>query len=221
MLQQRNFNPWEGGEGKVAQQFLIYHREMALALIAKGDFVSAIKMLENCEVYPDNLGEGKIATIPENDIYYLKGLVHETIDHEKAMQYFRKATEGNIEPRPAMFYNDAPPDRLLYRALAWAKLGNKEKSISLLNELIDYGNAHLEEEVSIDYFAVSYPDMSVFDADLFTLNKIHCLYMIGLGYSGLGEDATGWFNKILELDVSHQEAILYKKRKKLLSITKD
>ena len=39
----------------------------------------------------------------------------------------------------------------------------------------------------MDYFAVSLPDFLVFEDDLDRRNRIHCHYMMALGYLGLGE----------------------------------
>ena len=49
----------------------------------------------------------------------------------------------------------------------------------------------MHDEVKIDYFAVSLPDLVIFDDDLNKRNKIHCLYMEGLGYLGFATGATG------------------------------
>jgi hypothetical protein len=64
----------------------------------------------------------------------------------------------------------------------------------------------------MDYFAVSMPDMSVFDADMDMKNKVHCYYLMGLGNLGLGrrDEAAAWFSKALDLDKNHQLAALYK-----------
>ena len=65
----------------------------------------------------------------------------------------------------------------------------------------------------MDYFAVSMPDMSVFDADMDVKNKVHCYYLMGLGNLGLGrrDEAVEFFDKALELDNNHQLAALYKR----------
>ena len=52
------------------------------------------------------------------------------------------------------------------------------------NKLINYGEEHLFDNVKIDYFAVSLPNLLIFDQDLSKLNSINCYYLIGLGYLG-------------------------------------
>jgi glutaminase len=62
----------------------------------------------------------------------------------------------------------------------------------------------------MDYFAVSLPDFLVFDEDLSRRNRLHCHYMMALGYLGLGNDAAvQQLAEVLALDVNHQGATLH------------
>ena len=56
----------------------------------------------------------------------------------------------------------------------------------------------------MDYFAVSLPDLLIWEDSLDTKNRIHCLYMLALGYYGLGdtEHAERYLNDID--DINHQ-----------------
>jgi hypothetical protein len=72
-------------------------------------------------------------------------------------------------------------------------------------KLIDYGQMHRNDAVTLDYFAVSLPDLLIFDSDLNMLNRIHCLYVIALGFLGLEDyqKAEDFFRQLLALDCSH------------------
>ena len=115
----------------------------------------------------------------------------------------------------AIFYNDPQPDKIFYQGLAWIKLGKRSKANEIFKRLINFGTQYMDDKISIDYFAVSLPDLLVFDADLNLLNKIHCLYLAGLGSLGLGKENTGeaanYFNEVLALNKSHQGALIHKK----------
>ena len=76
---------------------------------------------------------------------------------------------------------------------------------------MDFGEHHVNDKFVMDYFAVSMPDMSVFDADMDAKNKVHCYYLMGLANMGIGDSkrAAGWFEKALLLDKNHQLAALY------------
>ena len=212
LISGRKFHPWEGGEGKVVGQFLLSHIELAKREILNGNFEGAIILLESVNIYPENLGEGKLYGTPVNDIQYLLGCAYEGLNQkDKALAAFKNATIGNDHPVQAIYYNDPQPDKILYQALAWVKLGNREKANLLLERFISFGKAHIDDNVKIEYFAVSLPDMLVFEADVKKLNRIFCLYLIGLGYLGLGEQQLGtdYLKDVLDLDHNHQGAAVH------------
>ncbi len=214
LLAQRKFHPWEGGEGKVVAQYLTAKLELAKLALNNGDCAKALGYLDATDQYPYNLGEGKLYGTQENDIFYLKGLVYEELgDLAKANYFFEQATVGISEPVQAIFYNDPQPDKILYQGLAWLKLGKREKANSIFNRLVQFGQEHLFDEIRIDYFAVSLPDLLVFDVDLNEKNRIHCFYMIGLGKMGLGmtKEASELFNEILMKNVNHVGAYAHLK----------
>lgn len=74
-------------------------------------------------------------------------------------------------------------------------------------------NLYIRDKFKMDYFAVSMPDMTVFDADMDEKNVVHCYYLMGLGNLGLGKkkEAERYFEKALSLDKNHQNAAIYKK----------
>ena len=112
-----------------------------------------------------------------------------------------------------MYYYDQPADMILYQGLAKEKLGDYNAANARFYRLLDYGEQHLRDEFKMDYFAVSMPDMSVFDADMNKKNEIHCYYLMGLGYLGLGnkEESQKYFEKAFSLDNTHQNARIYLK----------
>ena len=64
----------------------------------------------------------------------------------------------------------------------------------------------------MDYFAVSLPDLLVWNGDLDMANRIHCNYMLALGHYGLGNMEKGrqYLDKVLEMDINHLGAIAFK-----------
>lgn len=69
----------------------------------------------------------------------------------------------------------------------------------------------MEDEVKMDFFAVSLPDLMIFDDDLSRRNKIHCLYLLALGNLGLGKKAKAkkYFEEVLTMDQAHAGAIIH------------
>lgn len=214
------FHPWEGGEGKVTEQYVYSLTSLAIDHYQKSDFANAIKLLEDAQLYPHNLGEGKLFGTQENDIFYWLGCAYEgLLDKKSALKYFNMAAIGLSDPKAAVFYNDQKPDKMFYQGLALKKLGHGHKAIEVFNKLIEYGIKHLNDEVKIDYFAVSLPDFLTFDDDLNLRNRLHCLYLQALGHLGLNdhEQADKLLLLVLKTDASHLGARMHRQFKRALS----
>ena len=207
LIDSRIFHPWEGGEGKVPAQYQLARVELAKIAIEEKEFEKAILLFEQCLEYPHNLGEGKLHWAQENDFHYWLGCAYEGLgEMEKACEYWELAKDGNTEPAAAIFYNDQKPDKIFYQGLALLKLGRIEEAHNSFDKLIAFGEKHIEEQIKLDYFAVSLPDLLIWDDDLTFRNKIHCHYMLGLGYLGYGnvKKASFHLQKAAEMDVNHQ-----------------
>lgn len=214
LLQNRIFHPWEGGEGKVTGQYVTALTELAKQQITAGNYSEAIDYLEQAQVYPDNLGEGKLTGAQENDIFYWLGVAHNKNGNNKeAVRYWTKASEGSDEPAAAIFYNDQQPDKIFYQGLALLKLQQPQAANTRFEKLAAYGEKHFGDSISIDYFAVSLPDLMIWEDDLDRRNKIHCLYMLGLGFLGLGRTSKAEvaFTTVLEEEKSHLGVTIHKK----------
>ncbi len=219
-LDAHRFHPWEGGEGKVPMQYQTSRVELAKQAIADGRHDDAIVLLEQCLEYPHHLGEGKLYGAQENDFYYLLGVCHRAKgDDEKARECFAQATLGPTEPAAAMYYNDAKPDKIFYAGLAFRALGDENRARSYFNRLADYGKQHLHDKVKMDYFAVSLPDLQVWDGSLDMMNRIHCLYMLALGYAGLGDKAHSdrYLAEAEALDINHQGLQAFRTLEKVMA----
>ena len=207
LIAARNFHPWEGGEGKITGQYVLCRVELAKIALSEKRYADALVLLDETDAYPFNLGEGKLANAEENDIWYYKGEAFRGLGNEQqAIDCFTKATIGSSEPQQAFFYNDQQPDKIFYQGLAWRALGREDKARSCFNKLIKHGEKHLFDHCRIDYFAVSLPDLAIWEDDLDKRNCIHCNYVMGLGYLGLREmgKAIDFLDKVRELDINHQ-----------------
>ncbi len=206
----RKFHPWEGGEGKVTSQYLFCRIEQAKRLIKEHLYEESIKLLEECFKYPENLGEGRLSGTQDNDINYYLGCAYEGLgDTVNSRLFWVKASEGNSEPAAAIFYNDQKPEKIFYKGLALQKLHKYEEAEKVFRRLIEYGKEHFYDEIKMDYFAVSLPDMLIWEDDLTEKNRIHCLFMQGLGHLGLGNksEAGLFLEKAEAMDNSNQGII--------------
>ena len=208
-LDAHTFHPWEGGEGKVPAQYQICRVELAKRAIAEKEFEKAIHLLSECLDYPHHLGEGKLYGAQENDFYYLLGVAYDALGQkEKAVECWEEATKGPQEPAAAIYYNDAKPDKIFYQGLALYKLGREGEAHGRFYKLINYGKQHIFKKQVMDFFAVSLPDLLIWEESdgLDTKNLIHCKYMLALGYYGMGdmELAEKYIKEVEELDNNHQ-----------------
>ncbi len=206
-LDAHTFHPWEGGEGKVPAQYQICRVELAKKAIAAKEYDKAVCLLNECLEYPHHLGEGKLYGAQENDFHYLLGVAYDSLGEKaKAIECWEKATKGPQEPAAAMYYNDAKPDKIFYQGLALYKLGLEGEAHGRFFKLINYGKQHIFEKQVMDYFAVSLPDLLIWEDSLDTKNVIHCKYMLALGYYGMGDmdHALKYLAEVEAMDNNHQ-----------------
>lgn len=213
MIRQRRFHPWEGGEGKVPAQYQLARVELVKMCLRTGKHGQALKMIDECFEYPSDLGEGKLYGAQENDFNYYKACILQALGrNEEAHVCLLSASIGHSEPCAAIYYNDQKPDKIFYQGLALRKLGRENEARSRFNRLISYGEKHLFDHFKMDYFAVSLPDLQIWEDDMDKKNRIHCHYLIGLGYLGLGngEKAGKHFNMAAAMDNNHQGVQIHK-----------
>mgnify|MGYP001634796155 FL=1 len=213
-IDQRKFHPWEGGEGKVPAQYQLARLELAKELINRKKYDDALALIDECYIYPTHLGEGKLPGAQENDFNYYKAYILQQQGRpEEAHSLFVKACSGNSQPAAAMYYNDQKPDKIFYQGLAYRKLGEEEKARSRFNQLITYGEEHLFDRFKMDYFAVSLPDLLIWEDDMDKKNRIHCNYLMALGHLGLGNrtKAEHFFDIYASMENNHQGVQIHRK----------
>ena len=210
----RQFHPWEGGEGKVSTQYKYALIHLAMEKLEEKEPQEALELLEATLSYPENLGEGKLPNVPDNEAHYYMGLAYRQLgDTKKAEEYFRLASSGPQEPGSVLYYNDQPSDFIYYQGLANQELGMDHAAKKSFHQLQTFGEQHLFDLVEYDYFAVSLPEIEVFQEDLTLRNVQYCNYLRALGHLGLGEKekAEGLLTQILEKQGDYQGALAQKR----------
>lgn len=206
LILSHQFHPWEGGEGKVPEQYLFSLVAISLKNINAGDIQKGIDYLNACFEYPHNLGEGKLYGAQENRQNYYLGIAYELLgENQKAKEHFIKASSGISVPSSAVYYNDQPPETIFYQGMALIKLNKNKEAKIRFDNLISYADAHYNDETEIDYFAVSLPDLLVFEDDLIEKNQLHCVFMKALGLYGNAEknESEKLFETMLEINCNH------------------
>jgi tetratricopeptide (TPR) repeat protein len=199
ILLSRRFNPWEGGEGLVASQYVWTHILIGRSLLDRSDWEQALEHFSAARAYPENLGEGKHLLTRETDLDYFSGV---TLSHmgkrEQANTFWARAAADCI-PITWMTY---------YAALSLDALGRKAEAAALLREMRTFAEHHIQEHIDIDYFATSLPNLLLFDDDLQKRNRIDCLFLLALSELGMRDNdhATELLNEVLILDCNHLSA---------------
>lgn len=203
LLDAHVFHPWEGGEGKVPAQYHFSRVELARMALGQGRWDEAITLLNECFVYPDNLGEGKLTGAREQDFNYYLGCAYDGRgERQQALEYWKKASEGDLKPASVLYYNDGKPEKIFYQALALRKLGKENAALEKFGALLDYGMQHLNDHIEKDYFAVSLPELAIWDENLDDRNRAFCLFLASMGKWGTGDvgEAVRMIKEALEMD---------------------
>ena len=198
ILGARRFHPWEGGEGRVSDQYERAHLRLGQAALEAGQAREALDHFDAARVYPENLGEGRHALRPEAHLHYFAGRAYEALgDEAQARERFEQAAA------PQTWLSTATD----YQALAMDKLGQGDAARERLAELRDHAQERIERAGERG-FSTSVPAFVFFEADPGRRARIAFTYLLGLAQLGLGETeaARGSFEAVLELDAYHADA---------------
>lgn len=175
LIMSRHFHPWEGGEGKVTKLYKQCLSALAKAKEKEGDYVGAVALLESCFTFPQNLGEGKLILDYDNDTCFELGeLATKFGKLDDAARYYNMAVRGKIAVADDMYYNDNPIEYIYYAARAYKRLGNVAEVDRIKSAFMKYYNDHINKKATIDYFAVSLPDMLIWNVDIDKKNIEFC-----------------------------------------------
>lgn len=197
LLQHRIFHPWEGGEGKVAEQYVQAHLARGRVALQADQLETALAEFIATLSYPENLGEGVHEVFTKQaHLFYIIGLVYKQLgDQPQANEFYEKAVAERNDGTALAYY----------QGLALARLGQAEAAAETFSNLVQAGEAQLQTEATIDYFATSLPTFLILEDDLQKRNEIDSRFMIGLGLLGQGniKAAQREFEAVLALDINH------------------
>ena len=209
ILTSRVFHPWEGGEGRVTGEFIANCQRFALRAMTRGEFDRGVGWLTEALTFPANLNEGRLVGQTDNDIHYWLGHCAEhSGDRDEAERQYRLAARGEIALSESRYYNDQPVDYLLFKALALRALDQRGEADHLLAQMHRWSVDHMPWLPEKDFFAVSLPDLVVYDTDHERDHEVFCLYVDALACIGQGDfDSSETIRRrILQLDPGHGQA---------------
>jgi len=207
ILAKRRFHPWEGGEGKVLEQYRIAQVALGRQALASSKAELALEHFAAASQPPSNLGEEFHYLQSRSDLNFWKGeALNQLCKHQEAAEaYIASANEAQdfqqmaVKPYSSFTY---------YRGLALLALERTSEANQLFTALRDRGRELQQLPGKIDYFATSLPNMLVFEDDLTLRNQIEGKFLEGLALLQLEGPAPAKdrFQQVLALDPSHYEA---------------
>ena len=204
LLNNRNFHPWEGGEGQVLKQFTYACLDLGQKVLGKGDPGEAIACFTKSLDTLDNLGEKYHPLQAVAHINYWKGMAYRALGkEEKALTHFMASSQeqGDFIDMAVSDFSELT----YYKALSMKELGKEQEANEVLEAMKTYASNKLQEKAKIDYFATSLPLLLVFEDDIQKNNDIEAYYLLGLAELGLGNKGNSVenFRKVLKLSITH------------------
>ncbi len=188
LLETRQFQPWEGGEGQALAQYARAGLLLARAALDRGDARDARRRLESVLNPPENLGENWHPLTNGSEIWHWLGEACAMAgDAAAARKYWRQAAEfrGDFQEMSVRAFSEMT----YFSALALRRLGREKEAADLLRGLLAHARALAKEQAKIDYFATSLPTMLLFEDDLQARQETKAAYMEAQALHGLGRTA--------------------------------
>jgi tetratricopeptide (TPR) repeat protein len=204
ILNSRQFQPWEGGEGLALAQYVRALLALGRDAFANGRTSRALECFEAALETPPNLGEARHLLANRSNVYFWLGAASSAlgqIDAASNWWTLSATSVGDFQEMSVRPYSEMT----FYNAMALKNLGRVSEARSLLVELQLYANKLAMEEPEIDYFATSLPSMLLFDEDLQKRNQLTAKFLRAQAALGLDdvEKASRLLDEVLTSDPNH------------------
>lgn len=203
VLEQRQFQPWEGGEGLALAEFvrtrvLLGRRalEEGRAHEARNEFLAALQP-------PQSLGEARHVLSPPVEVFYWLGSACAKLGARgEARAWWRKATVGKTAS------GMGGGEELFFAGLAQQALGATRQAGRTFRQLLNSARELGAQEPRVDYFATSLPAMLLFREDPRRRQELAVRWRQAMALWGLGRKAAGLDcrKQVLQADPNHARA---------------
>jgi tetratricopeptide (TPR) repeat protein len=207
ILRTRKFQPWEGGEGLVLEQWIRANLTLGKELLAEGDAAMALSFLKAVLAPPENLGEQSHLLANQSETFYWAGVACSSMgDTDLATMWWLKAASRredfqkmSVQPVSDMTY---------WSALALRRLDRSEEAHTLFLAIEAYSRELENRAQQIDYFATSIPEMLLFREDIGRRNLIEAQFLRAQAFLGMDRksEAFALLHSVLEMDQTQTRA---------------
>ncbi len=204
ILSDRQFQPWEGGEGQVLEQYTCTHLALGRKALASGDAAKARELFGCALAPPPNLGEARHLLASSSDVHYWLGVACDALGDKAAAKKAwntAAASRGDFREMSVKRFSEMT----YYAALSMRRLGKKAAAQKLLRGLLAHAKHLARTPAKIDYFATSLPAMLVFNDDLRFRQTTKALFLEAQAQLGLGRRAVAkkLLAQVLSRDPNH------------------
>lgn len=188
VLEGRDFQPWEGGEGRVLGAWEQAQLAAASAALAGGDAAAAEASVRRALDPPANLGEVAHPLANRSALHVALGdalAAQGRADEAEAAWQAAADSAGDFRTMAAVPYSD-----LTYHSvLAARRLGLDARATELVDGLAAWADRLAETPPVVDYFATSLPSMLLFTDDLERRNRVEVALLRAQVAALRGDDA--------------------------------
>lgn len=208
ILLNRQFQPWEGGEGLVLSEYVRANILLAIQCLHNRLPERALEYLQGAWNPPHNLAEAKHLLMNLSRIDYWLGEAYAALgntDSAKAHWQRAASTRGDFQQMQVQPVSETT----YWSGLALRRLGREDEARGLFEHIRDYAHALSRETPKIDYFATSLPAMLLFDEDLKKRQTITARFLEAQSLLGLGDERAGLdlLTEVCTMDNSYAAAI--------------
>jgi tetratricopeptide (TPR) repeat protein len=206
----RQFQPWEGGEGLVLEQYVRARILLAQETLKHGDHEGALGHLLAAGRPPSNLNEVRHPLTNENSVDYWLGIVYAGLrrDDEARAAWERAATSQSdfqrMQPQPVS-------ESTFWSGMALNRLERHEEARRVFDSIAQYADDLKQKTPKVDYFATSLPTMLLFEEDLYERQQITADFLKAQALIGRNDQENGLgialLEAVLQHDCSHTGAI--------------
>lgn len=186
MMLTRQFQPWEGGEGLILEEFLRAKIISGISHLIRGQANSAVDDFSSTLRPPENLGETWHPLANRSEVYYWLGEAHAAAENlADAHKWWTKAAEsaGDFQQMAVTPYSE----KTLFQILSLQRLKRLAEAKDLIEKLRLYAEELLRHPATIDYFATSLPTLLLFNTDLQTAQALKARFLMSQVHLAAGD----------------------------------
>ena len=207
LLLNRQFQPWEGGEGLVLAQFVRASILLSQQALLDNDSKGARSLLSAALDPPYSLGETyHLLASKSEPLYWLGAACAADNDPVEACRVWQLGARSSAD-----FQQMAVAEisgNTYWVAACLEALGEHEAARALFHKIHEFSVRLESQHAYVDYFATSLPSMLLFNEDLALRNRIQALFLRAQAALGLcrPEEAEAFTREVLALYPSHTGA---------------